>query len=283
MPAPDFPVPPPLELVSTLGSGPTTGISASLSGDGQLVAYTSHGAVLRNRSTGTTVALPPGTPAGTQVSTYSPVVSADGSTIAFVSLAETAPGSGLAIPRLAVYDVRTGTTRLAFPSSQGFVDGAPTVSADGSRIAVAVRVASTDPTRILLWERSTGAARVVFESPHGRSDRPSLSPDGRYLAFRTSATLPGDDDSSELDVALRDLQTGATRLVSTGFAAGAPATGETPSVSDSGHFVAFSTTSAKGSVGRPQVFVRDTVLATTTAQSAGAGGAVSTSGFSASR
>jgi Tol biopolymer transport system component len=73
-------------------------------------------------------------------------------------------------------------------------------------------------------------------------NRPSISADGRYVAFSSqAANLVSADSNNTGDVFVRDLQTGTTTRVSTG-PSGRQATGGSfrPSLSDDGRYVAFS-------------------------------------------
>jgi Tol biopolymer transport system component len=73
------------------------------------------------------------------------------------------------------------------------------------------------------------------------SDAPSLSADGRYAVFTSSASnlVPGDTNAAP-DVFLRDLRTGRTQRVSTDAAGGQSALGGTAgAISASGRYVVF--------------------------------------------
>jgi len=76
---------------------------------------------------------------------------------------------------------------------------------------------------------------------NGPSGAPSVSADGRYVAFDSVAKnlVPGDTNNAR-DVFVRDLRTDITKMVSVD-PAGNPGNGisETPSISADGHFVAF--------------------------------------------
>ncbi len=98
---------------------------------------------------------------------------------------------------------------------------------------------------------------------------PALSFDGRYVAFTTfSALVPG-DTNSRWDAYVRDRVAGITTLVSlsTTGQIGNNSTAETPSISDDGRFVAFSSPASNLVVGdtnnRWDVFVRDRQAGTT--------------------
>lgn len=124
--------------------------------------------------------------------------------------------------------------------------------ADGTR-DVYVRDRARDRTRLV----SRNPARDPAES--SSDDAPSISDNGRFVAFSTSANnMPGADSTE--DVFVLDLQTGRTRLVSK-TSAGAPADGNSasPSMSANGRFVAFSSSANNlpGQDGIASVYVHD--------------------------
>ncbi|HEX8753028.1 MAG TPA: hypothetical protein VF731_06385 [Solirubrobacterales bacterium] len=111
-----------------------------------------------------------------------PAVSANGRSLAYVSTLN--PRSHHARDEIYVHDLRTGTTRLA--SRAGGLHGAP---------------ANVPPPHEL----------------HPSVDRPSLSANGRFLAFVSSSPnlYPGRSrDRIPPEIYLRDLKTGTTTLVS---------------------------------------------------------------------
>lgn len=121
---------------------------------------------------------------------------------------------------------------------------------------------------------------------NGNSIYPSLSADGRYVAFESQATdLSGDPQSGQADVFRADLQTGAVVVVNVGAAGAAPASGaQYPSISGNGRYVAFLSSAAnllpagQDTNNAADVFVRDMVSGTTERVSVGAGGAQLSSG-----
>ena len=130
--------------------------------------------------------------------------------------------------------------------------------------------------------RATGADGTPADA---NSLSPSLSADGRYVAFSSLATtLSAEDDDFFRDVFVRDLATGATTLVSRGAGAfGGPGNGDSfePSLSGDGRFVAFSSRadnlSPEGDDAPEDVYVRDlavnaAVLVSRASGGRGAGG-----------
>lgn len=76
---------------------------------------------------------------------------------------------------------------------------------------------------------------------NGASSQPSISEDGRYVAFRSEATnLVENDTNGVADIFIHDRTLGSTKIVSLGRKGG-PANGESfyPTVSDDGRFVSF--------------------------------------------
>jgi WD40-like Beta Propeller Repeat len=102
------------------------------------------------------------------------------------------------------------------------------------------------------------------EATGGASRRPSISADGRFVAFRSDATnLVGGDTNGYGDIFVRDLKTGKTKRVSVDSSGAQAADGDSynPSISAGGRFVAF-TSYATNLVGGDtngygDIFVRD--------------------------
>jgi Tol biopolymer transport system component len=134
------------------------------------------------------------------------------------------------------------------------------ISADGGRVAytsyarnlVAGQVQGNESydSNVFLYDIASGTTLLVSHklssattAGNGSSNRPSLSADGRYVAFETRATdLIGGDPAEWLDVFLFDRTTGLNVLVSrasTSPGTPANATSEDPQVSSDGSFVVF--------------------------------------------
>ena len=105
-------------------------------------------------------------------------------------------------------------------------------------------------SRIVVLDRQTGATEVVSVNGAGdavgSSDLPSISNDGRYVAFESRAAnlAPGDTPDTP-DVFVRDRQIGETILVSKG-ADGKPSGGVLPQISAEGRHVAYVTSHGNG-------------------------------------
>ena len=162
------------------------------------------------------------------------------------------------------------------------------ISADGRYVVFASDarnlVHSTEPhlEEVFVRDRVAHTTRLVSVSTSGRkgndnSSDPSISADGRYVAFDSYATNLVRHDPRAQDVFVRDLVAHTTRLVSVALR-GRPANGDSmePSISAHGRFVAF-TSSASNLVpgltfNRYRVFVRDRVSHTTRRVSVPTGG-----------
>ena len=238
------------------------------------------------------------------------MVSADGRHVAFSSVASNlSADDGDAVWDIFVRDLPTGETTLV-SRADGF-QGAkgnrrswePSVSSDGRLVAftsparnlsdddndgspetrgwdVFVRDAMSGETTLV--SRATGA-----DGPGGNGDSwgPSLSADGRFVAFISEAeNLSGDDRDGTMNVFVRDLESQTTTLVSRASGArGARGDADStrPSISADGRVVAFESDATNlhrdDRNDWSDVFVRDTVTNRTTlvSRASGARGAQS--------
>jgi Tol biopolymer transport system component len=113
----------------------------------------------------------------------------------------------------------SGQTNLTFPSSTFAHPGAQ-FSSDGRYLAY-VFGSPPNQNQIYLYDFQTGSNLLVSASingqggANGRSDSLAISPDGRFVAYRSFASnlTPGDYNGAP-DVFLYDQVTGATKLVS---------------------------------------------------------------------
>ncbi len=105
---------------------------------------------------------------------------------------------------------------------------------------------------IYRYNRLTGEIALVSIASNGETSflgislMPSISADGRYIAFYSdSSDLISGDTNGTADIFLRDMQTGTTTRVSV-TSAGVEANGasEYPAISADGHYVAFSSLAA---------------------------------------
>jgi Tol biopolymer transport system component len=209
-----------------------------------------------------------------------------------------------------VYDRTTGATTRESVSSDGtqaacFTTGGalttcggggaalsdPDLNADGRFVAFSANANNlvagdtNGQADVFLRDRQAGTTTRVNltvtngQSAGGASLDPSISADGRYVAFRSNATnlVPG-DTNAQPDVFVRDTVANTTVRASV-TNEGAQATGGgslLPSISADGRHVAFSSAATNlvpgDTNGRPDIFVRDLVAGTTTRVSVATGG-----------
>lgn len=204
------------------------------------------------------------TEAGFPAEQHNPAISGDGHFVAFVgSVGET--GDGLYLRNmsggLAAVDVPHGASEHGI----GFAAGSPSLSGTGRYLAfasedpeisdedrdsVTTPAGDTFPVRdIFVFDRSTGAIDLVSRANGSRgtggnedSNLPSISADGRYVAFQTEATnlLQG----AYGGIFVRDLRRQTTTPAAwVRLHPGGPLNGGyTPSISAHGRWVAFLTT-----------------------------------------
>ena len=251
--------------------------NASISADGRFVAFSSDATNLvpgdtnrdedifvRDRLTNTTTRVSVDS-AGNQANSGSYIftssISADGRFVAFSSDATNlVPGDTNRERDIFVRDTLTNTTtRVSFDSAgnQGN-DGSntPSISADGRFVpfeSYASNLVPGDTNRqrdIFVRDLSTNTTtRVSVDSAGNQknigSDNPSISADGRFVAFESEDlnTRVGDLLIRDLDIFVRDTLTNTTTNVSVD-SAGNPGEGSNPSISADGRFVAFDSASS---------------------------------------
>jgi Tol biopolymer transport system component len=163
---------------------------------------------------------------------FRPAVSADGSKVAFYSVASNLdPADPDGIQDVYVKDLASGTLALASTSSDGIKGNAqsfdPSISADGTKIAFITLASNLDPSDtdilqdVYVKDLVSGSLTLASSSSDGtkadnHSFGPSLSADGTKVAFSSGASNlhPGDSDAVE-DVYVKDLVSGALTLAST--------------------------------------------------------------------
>jgi len=232
-------------------------------------------------------------------------ISADGRFIAFDSYATNfVPGDTRPIIRVFVHNRSTGTTKFvsgamggSHPDDNNSVTAA--LSADGRYIVFASGVTNLVPgdtnqqTDIFVYDRLTEETKRVNVASDGAqafggpSASPSISADGRFVAFASSAVnlVPGDTNGLK-DIFVHDRQTGATTRVSVATGGGQPAGGgsDHSAISADGRFIAFDSDATDlvpdDTNGFADIFVHDRVTGTTQRVSVDTGGAQAVGGDS---
>lgn len=168
---------------------------------------------------------------------YEPVISGDGSTVAYTSNAsdiiKLEPVFNT--PNVYVYDVNSGSTRYItkdFETGKAGSGYAPSISKDGSKIAFCAysgRLVKNDNNNlwdIFLWQKgmptlkrisltSAGGEREQGDESSSRVVWPSISGDGEYIAFATtSGNLVNDDHNGMQDIFLYNTSSGSIKKVS---------------------------------------------------------------------
>jgi len=233
------------------------------------------------------------------------VLSADGNVVAFRSAASNLVSNDTnRSPDVFVRDLSTGSTeRVSVDSSGGEADGDSggtlSISADGRFVAfasLATNLVSGDKNHkqdIFVRDRLLGTTERVSVSPtggggNGWSDHPSISGDGRFVAFLSSATnLVANDTNGVEDAFVFDRAT-ATMVRANVDSAGAETTGDVgwPTMSLDGRVVTFDGTATDLVAGdtnqRRDCFVHDLATGATariSVDSTGAEGNDDSGGF----
>ena len=224
----------------------------------------------------------------------SPSISADGRFIAFVSTATNLVANDTnQCADVFLRDLQAGTTvRVSETTAHigGNADSSqPVISANGQFVAftsLAKNLVAGDPNTfedVFIYNRTTRAlelagARNAGGWPSGASSSPSISADGRYVAFQSNArNVAGTDNNAVNDVFLRDRTAKTTELISrTSSGSAGSSVSEAPSLSADARYVAFHSFAfnlvANDNNGNYDVFVRDRTAKTTTLASATPGG-----------
>jgi Tol biopolymer transport system component len=172
--------------------------------------------------------------------------------------------------------------RSSVPSGGGEPGGAssePSLNVDGRWLAFtssASNLAGTDgnhTTDVFVRDQQTHAIQLVSRTAGGAaanaaSSHPSISDDGKRIAFRSSATDLATGGGAVPAIYVRDLTAGTTTRVSVS-STGTPGNGgsDTPAISGNGRFVAFASDADNLVTGdgnhHTDVFVRDLQTGTT--------------------
>lgn len=231
-----------------------------------------------------------------------PVISGDGSVVAFVSQASNlADGDSNGVADGFVIPVTTGnatlfTRRNSDPnlvsrtgSGDSTTSRGMSVSADG-RFVVFTSAASelvegdtNGVTDVFLRDRQTGTTQRISRnqtgnaSANGASSNPLISADGRYIVFTSTASdIVNGDGNNATDIFWYDTQQQQMRMVSRDITGNASANGASlnPVISSDGRYVAFTSTASSlvnGDTNNQQdVFIWDSQTQTVTIVSRGA-------------
>ncbi|MFN5855906.1 MAG: DUF4347 domain-containing protein, partial [Pseudanabaenaceae cyanobacterium] len=251
-----------------------SGINPSISSDGRYVAFSSNATNLvtgdtnavpdifvHDRQTNTTQLVSVATN-GTQANNASstPSISSDGRYVVFASdTTNLVAGDTNGLLDIFVYDRQTNTTqRVSVDSSGNQANNysyTSSISSDGRYVAFesyADNLVAGDTNNtgdIFVYDRQTNTTQRVSVDSSGTqagssSYNPSISSDGRYVAFASDATNLVEGDTNGLtDIFVYDRQTNTTQRVSvdsSGNQAIANFGGSyTPSISSDGRYVAF--------------------------------------------
>jgi Tol biopolymer transport system component len=217
--------------------------------------------ILRDRLTGTMRGLTRPLPADDVVnSSGGSVISADGKVVAFAShdtmLVADADANG-GDNDVYVLTIDTGRIVRASVTSAGVQPASgssfsPSLNADGTMVAFTSSAdldragAMLERTQVWVRDLVHGTTRLVSAAASGgpgnmASHSPSISGDGRLVAFSSGASNLGPSDDNKLsDIYVRDVQAGTTTLVSR-TKRGKAANGDSsrPAIAADGQFVAF--------------------------------------------
>jgi Tol biopolymer transport system component len=301
-------------LVSRAGlkgkGGDGNSIDPSISADGRYVAFASRAGNLvpgtkagrleiyvKDVKTGkVTLASRAGGAGGTiaEFNAYEPSISADGRYVAFGANSKNL-GEGNGESQVYVRDLVANTTTLVSRASGpggAIADGSSretSISADGRKVAFvssAHNLAAGLPAQsenVFVRDLDSGVTELVSRgngaegAPSEFSTEPSISAEGRYVAFSSRSPLSSDDVDLENfpeDIFVRDRAAATTTLVSRANGpTGKPSEVESsePAISADGDHVAFASDApltGKRSLDR-NVFVRDVAAGTTQLVSVG--------------
>lgn len=277
-----------ISVDSTGGQGTNSSSLPAISADGRFVAFTSSSpelvggdtnqtadVLVHDRNTGETTRVSiDSTGAEGNGRSCCSSISGGGRFVAFASVATNlVEGDTNNVGDIFVHDRMTGeTTRVSVDSSGaqsiGFIRSS-SISADGRFVAFdssASTLVEGDTNGlfdVFVHDRMTGEIRRVSVDSAGTqvddsSGRPSISADGRFVAFDSLATnLVEEDTNGFIDIFVNDRVTGET----TRSGMEGNENSFSPSISDDGRFVAFDSSATNlveaDSNGQPDVFVFD--------------------------
>jgi Tol biopolymer transport system component len=223
-----------------------------------------------------------------------PRLSGDGRYLVFETAIAGPDGAPIGV-EIVLRDREQNTTRHISRGASGPISAhgnrAPAISADGRIVVfasgatdlVAGRDENGTEEDVYQFEVATGLVRRISvdshgaQRPGGASFAPSVSADGRYVAFTSKAALDGENARPIASIFVRDTQLGTTERVSV-CARGIPPDGPSsdPAISRDGRYVAFvseATNLVPGDRNRsPDIFLRDLRMRSTALISRSASG-----------
>jgi hypothetical protein len=224
-------------------------------------------------------------------------ISSDGRFVAFESNANNLVSDDVnATEQIYLHDRQSGETSLISVSPDGHPGNStsayPAISSDGKFIVFISRATNlingdtngvNDTFVRDIQNNITIRISVAPDGTQGNNNSfgsVSISSDGRYVAFCSSATnLVNGDSNSHTDIFIHDMQTGETKITSVatdGTQGNADVTQFDFAISASGRFVTFSSVASNlvsgDTNGKSDVFVRDTQTNTTTRVSVSSSG-----------
>ena len=303
----------------------------SMSANGRFVAFVSDSSnivvndtnnttdvFVRDRQTGQTILVSmnaAGTGPGNQFS-RAPTITPDGRFVVFISASSNLvndDAAQLIHEDVYIRDLQSGTTRLVSRNATGNARGNgsaglfdPLGVSDDGRFVVFTSVATdltTTPdnnnqTDVFVRDLQTNTTKLVSinqtasAAGDGHADLPVITPDGRFVAFRSNAKdLVALNIGFRRQVFVRDLQTNTTKLVTPNRFGNAGGNGDVDPVADrnlsisaNGRFIAYVTDAsdmvANDTNNSHDIFVRDTQLETTSLVGVDRDGFPSLSGYS---
>ncbi len=212
-----------------------------------------------------------------------PSISNDGGTVAFVSQGTNLdPADTDFLKDIYVKTLAGGTLVLASTSTAGVkgnnTSKEPSIAGGGNKLAFSSEATNLDPADtdggddVYVKDLTTGTLSLISTSDSGVkgndvSFNPRISGDGKRVAFLSRSTnLDPADTDSDTDAYLKDLTTGDIALVSAtpDGVDGDRASGDAPSISGTGTFVAFGSEStnldSNDTDAFPDLYVKQPVL-----------------------
>lgn len=218
---------------------------------------------------------------------YEPVISGDGSTVAYTSNASdiVTLQPVFNTPNIYVYNVSSGSTTFItkdFETGKAGSGYAPSISDDGTKIAFcsySYRLVKDDNNNlwdIFLWQKGMpglkrismtagGGERTQGEESSSRVVWPSISGNGEFIAFATTSTNIVDGDKNGMqDIFLCNTGTGSIKRVSTaengeeGNDHSPAGQGERVGISYNGSWIAYHTSASNLGVPKGNIILQNT-------------------------